>query len=67
MTAYKCPQCGSDDLAVAVHAFATLTQSEGNLETEVIGDHEWDGDSAAMCRSCDWVGCMNDAYQGEPE
>ena len=45
--AWKCPNCGSTMLTVTITTEAKLTQSaeEENFETEVEGDHVWDGDS----------------------
>ena len=49
---YKCPKCSSTDLSVTISTEAKLTQYEGNFETEVIGDHEWDDCSNMSCGNC---------------
>lgn len=52
--AWKCPNCGSTMLTVTITTEAKLTQSaeEENFETEVEGDHVWDGDSPMTCHEC---------------
>ena len=50
MAKYCCPQCGeTDKLQVNVLTSAKLIQYEGNFETEINGDHEWDGQSIMWC------------------
>lgn len=47
---YRCPSCKSaDSLSVSVVCSAKLTQKDGNIETEVEGDHEWDNSSTMWC------------------
>ena len=55
---YACPNCGSIHLQVSVTARAALTQDEedGNLQTCVFGDHEWDNDSPMECSDCQYSG-----------
>ena len=55
---YACPNCGSIHLQVSVTARAALTQDEedGNLQTWVFGDHEWDNDSPMECSDCQYSG-----------
>ena len=52
--AWKCPNCGSTMLTVTVTTEAKLIQyaEEENFETEVEGDHVWDGDSLMTCHEC---------------
>ena len=49
---WKCPNCGSKNLSVTVTTEARLIQYDDNFETEVEGDHEWDGDSLMTCHDC---------------
>jgi hypothetical protein len=56
---YRCPRCGSLDLAVSVQAFAPLIQGEiedtdeWEVQTDMPeGDHEWDESSYMICRTC---------------
>jgi hypothetical protein len=49
---WKCPKCKGVQLAVVVTASALLFQTEGNFETEVEDDHDWDETSSMHCRSC---------------
>ena len=59
---YACPNCGSKHLQVSVTARAALTQDEedGNLQTEVFGDHEWDNASPMECSICQYSGSASD-------
>lgn len=56
MAKYRCPnpECRSaDDLGVTVITSANLIQdADGNLSTEVNGDHEWDDQSTMWCTNC---------------
>jgi len=66
---YKCPHCGGDALRVEVATMARLVQEDdGNIQTEVWGDHEWDNDSYMRCTECghdDWAsGFVNPDYVG---
>ena len=53
---YRCPECGSTNLEVVVEVWATLSQTEDNLETDTStpkgGDHEWSDNSAMRCIVC---------------
>ncbi len=49
---WKCPNCGSKYLSVTVTTEARLIQYDENFETEVEGDHVWDGDSLMTCHEC---------------
>lgn len=51
---YACPDCGCvDDLEVVVQTYAKLRQSaDGNIETEIVGDHDWDEESTMLCAHC---------------
>jgi hypothetical protein len=54
-----CPECNRrDGLTVTVVSSANLTQDDNddNFETEIQGDHEWDGDSTMSCDNCGHVG-----------
>ncbi len=54
---YKCPECGSHKfLEVVVNVTARLIQYEGNIETDIEGDHEWGDESLAHCIKCNWHG-----------
>jgi len=48
---FKCPKCGSTDtLHVHVLTTAHVRQGpDGNFETEVFGDHEWDSSYTMWC------------------
>ncbi len=51
---YRCPECGSTNLLVAITTFAQLIQNGDNLETEATGcPHEWDETSNMQCLECD--------------
>jgi len=58
---YACPDCGdTGGLRVVVSASAKLVQgSDGNLETDVDGDHEWDDTSTMSC-TCGKIGKVAD-------
>lgn len=62
---WECPECSSDRLSVTVVAEARLWQSEDNFETEVVGDHEWDHQSAMTCHDCGFYETSN-AFEVEP-
>ena len=50
---YRCPQCDSTNLSVTVLASARLIQEpDGNFQTEVEGDHEWDDCHTMWCNDC---------------
>lgn len=53
---WKCPNCGSTTLTVTITTEAKLIQNaedeDENFETEVEGDHVWDGDSLMTCHEC---------------
>jgi hypothetical protein len=50
---WKCPKCNSTCLNVSVVASAKLIQEEdGNFQTEIDGDHEWDDASLMWCDAC---------------
>lgn len=50
---WACPLCKSTSLGVTVITSATLSQfADGNFETSVDGDHEWDASSTMWCRDC---------------
>lgn len=53
---WACPNCGSTDLRVDVIVTARLVQSADNFETEVEGDHYFDGDSLMLCSECEHEG-----------
>lgn len=57
-TEYACPDCESTgSLHVVVCTNARLRQSsDGNIETEVEGDHEWDDESRMNCTHCGRAG-----------
>lgn len=58
---WKCPECESDSLSVVVMTSATLVQeSDGNFQTEVDGDHEWDGNSSMTCTDCGHSGAASE-------
>ena len=58
---YECPMCHCDQLDVRVSATAKLVQYEdGDMDTFISDHHEWDDDSAAMCRKCAWTGIIGD-------
>ena len=65
---YVCPNCGSHNLEVNICATAKLVQQDdGNFETEVTGDHEWDGNSTMVCTVCgltDKLGRFSTPYWG---
>jgi predicted RNA-binding Zn-ribbon protein involved in translation (DUF1610 family) len=53
---YKCPDCGSTALDVTITTMARLVQDEDGPQTLTDEaqqcDHEWDENSAMMCRDC---------------
>lgn len=62
---FKCPTCKSEDLRVEVKAVAVLIQEpDGNLQTQIESDHDWDGTSTMMCGECNKVGSAED-FDGE--
>ena len=69
MAIWKCPICrDTKHLRVIVKTEAKLHQGVNmfdNFETEVVGDHEWDGDSPMSCTSCGWAGKVWDAEEDE--
>jgi len=51
--AWKCPECASSALSVVVTVSANLLQEpDGNFQTDVAGDHEWDENSSMTCTDC---------------
>lgn len=57
-----CPECKKgDNLRLAFNGLCSLT-IDG---TEDDGDHEWDNDSFAMCRNCDWQGTVRELGEEE--
>lgn len=63
MATYRCPKCGNDDrLHVTIKAGAWLIQDDdGNIQTDVFGDHDWDDDSPMFCSACGWSGTVKNA------
>ena len=60
---FACPECGdTDNLRVAVHAMAKVTQDpeNENFETEIEGDHEFDRNDWMICRACEYEGEVRD-------
>lgn len=58
---WTCPKCGEKELEVTILTSARLHQGDdGNYETEVAGDHEWDGDSYMHCVVCGHAGHARD-------
>jgi predicted nucleic-acid-binding Zn-ribbon protein len=56
MNQYACPKCESENLKVAVLAWAKLTQTRSNMETEVNDpEHEWHDTSAMSCVACGYT------------
>lgn len=53
-----CPECNRRDmLQVSVVTSANLRQiDDEHFETEIEGDHEWDGDSTMSCMNCGYKG-----------
>ena len=64
---WKCPNCGSKWLSVTVTTEARLIQYGGNFETEVEGDHEWDGESLMTCLDCSYCSASRQFDQGISE
>lgn len=53
MAGWRCPKCSSTDLSVNVNTSARLNQEpDGNFQTEIEGDHEWDATHSMWCNSC---------------
>jgi len=48
-----CPDCGSERIEIRVLTWIELDTRE---RSRVGGGYEYDGDSAALCRSCRWEG-----------
>lgn len=53
---YACPKCGGTQLKVGVTLWANLVQNTGDssfgTEIEHSNEHEWDNNSATVCRDC---------------
>lgn len=70
---YHCPKCGSRNLDVCISTWARLVEHDDHLETDLdeamSHDHEWDGDSAMLCRECSHSGKASDfkCYPMTPE
>lgn len=65
---WTCPKCQSQDLSVIVMTTANLIQhNDQNFETEVDGDHEWDGSSLMTCRNCCYSDSARDFQDPEEE
>ena len=57
-----CPQCGEDDkLDIAGTVWMRLTPDGTDIDAPPDHDHDWDEDSAACCRNCEWTGTVKDA------
>lgn len=65
---WKCPQCQSDNLTVAITAHAYLRQyGEDNFETDADGcEHEWDGTSNMSCVDCGHCAAAS-SFEVEPK
>lgn len=64
---WACPKCKSQHLTVLVMTAATLVQyNDQHFETEVDGDHEWDGSSLMTCIDCGYSDPARD-FQEEQE
>lgn len=65
---WKCPECGSTTLTVTITTEAKLTQNaedeDENFETEVEGDHVWDGDSLMTCHECAFCSASRQFEEG---
>jgi len=58
---WRCPRCGSKNLRVTISTVAELHQSgDGNFETSIVDDHEWDANSPMSCRQCDLIETAKD-------
>jgi len=61
---WRCPECGSWDLDVAITTDAKLIQTPDQEENEfqtvvedsLMGDHEWSCESGMVCRECGHTG-----------
>ncbi len=55
---YRCPECGSTNLEVRVEVWATLIQTDDNIETDTTtpknGDHDWGENNVMRCVDCDY-------------
>jgi hypothetical protein len=59
-----CPQCGSDDVRIAVIIQAVYKPNDADfpfVDEAYIGlDADWDGDSDCWCNQCSWNGRPRD-------
>ena len=61
----RCPHCGSDD-DIRVQGVCWMSLfADGTDPTD--SDHEWDANSRAYCRHCDFEGSVNDFEIREAE
>jgi hypothetical protein len=65
---YRCPNCNSDQLNVAVTVTARLLQDKDNFETDLDegGHHHWDGTSVMQCRDCGYRS-VSDSFWNDEE
>lgn len=64
---YRCPKCGdTEHLYVTIVTLGLLIQDGENLETEDVGDHNWEWESPMSC-DCGWMGIVRDAYRGNQQ
>lgn len=59
-----CPQCGQNDaFDIDAHGTATVSSDPSypsNILVIDVGGMDWEGNSPAQCRDCDWEGTVHD-------
>jgi hypothetical protein len=56
-----CPACGDDDqMDIGATVYVRLSVDGTDLMAAANGDHEWDGDSTALCCACGHAGTVRD-------
>jgi len=54
-----CPQCGDDDqIDIGATVYVRLCIDGTDITEAANGDHEWDGDSSALCNACGYAGTV---------
>jgi hypothetical protein len=68
MKEYVCPKCASTNLSVTVSTSARLIQQDdGDFQTEIDGDHEWDHTHTMWCNDCQACGMAAGFYVEPPK
>ena len=55
-----CPACGFDnEIDIGATVYVRLCPDGTDVMVAQNGDHEWDGDSTALCNACGHAGTVN--------